>query len=112
MNFLKGSTIKASFLSVCVCVYMITCPSTCLQGEDATHGVESEGNRGMPVGNCSWCFSHVVFVVCDCALCVCAFVRVCVYVCAKQVIEAGSLVCLPVLIKMKETQMWMRDYLI
>lgn len=56
--------------------------------------------------------SVMLFLLSVIVLCVCVHSCACVCVCAKQVIEAGSLVCLPVLIKMKETQMWMRDYLI
>lgn len=67
-------------------VYVIMCPSTCLQGEEATHGAEREKQR-----NACWelqlvfqssCFLLSVIVL---SLCIRAFVCV---PCSTEVIEA------------------------
>lgn len=120
MNFLKGSTIKASLLSVwvsewaCMCMWLYAQALVC---RERTPLMELRGrNRGMPVGSCSWCFSRVVFLlsVIVCSVCIRAFVCV---PCRTEVIEAKDKKALSFLSpsahkKQKRAQMWIRDCLI
>ncbi len=117
MNFLKGSTIKASLLGVCVCMWLRAQAHVCRERtpliELREWVRETEKQR-----NACWEL-QLVFQSCFCCLwlcCVC--IRACVCVCCmcdRSNWSKGwesSLLYLPVLIKMKEAQMWMRDWLI
>lgn len=91
MNFLKGSAFKVSLLSVreCVraCVRAITCPSTCLQGEDTTHRTEREREGETEEYLLTTAAGVSVMLILLSAIVLCVRISASV-VCATEVIEA------------------------
>lgn len=61
----------------CMCVYVITCPSTCLQGEDASPGADREGETEECLLATAAGVSVVLFLLCVIMLCACTGACVC-----------------------------------